>query len=106
MQAGKLNKRCELLRSTEIIDEIGQVTNDFKSILTFYAGVTKVQLDETFFDQVKKQKTVYTINTRYTKLNILNTDIILYNNTQLEILSVDDVNDEHRELVITAQSLK
>lgn len=106
MQAGKLNKRCELFRATEIIDEIGQVTSELRSVLTIYANVTKVQLDETLFEQVKKQKTRYTIHTRYNPLEIFNTDIIVYNNIQLEILSVDNVDDMNRELVIIAQALK
>ncbi|MCH7421465.1 head-tail adaptor protein [Shewanella sp. MM_2022_3] len=106
MQAGKLNKLCEIFRATEIIDEIGQVQSELKSILTIYASVSKVQFDESTFDKVKKQLTRYVIHTRWNPLEILNTDVIVYNNIQLEILSVDNVNDANRELVIIAQSLK
>ena len=106
MQAGKLNKRCQLIRTTEVIDEIGQVKHELNSVAIFYAEVTKVQIDEALLQQVKKQKTVYTINTRYISQEITNDDVILYNKQQLEILSIDNVDDANRQLIIIAQSLK
>lgn len=106
INAGKYNKKIEILATENKTDKAGFSNQTGTSILTPFAsikttrGYTLIQNDSDF----EKAYTNFTI--RYPKINISRDMIIKYNSKIYTIEYLNDIDEKHIELEIQAKMVK
>lgn len=99
--AGKLNKRISFITYGESINEIGQTVRGDKVHRTVWASIRKLRGYELSVAERLNPESVYHITTRY--FNDISEDMkIMYNNKILYITNINDVDEGHFALEITA----
>jgi len=102
VEAGKLNRRIDLMALSDTVDSMGQKTNELKKIATVWAEFYPIRSGEKTELNKTQGVTTYQCYIRY-RADVNTTCYILYKGEQYDIVSLIDVNNDGKLLDIKAQ---
>ena len=104
MQAGELNHQIKITQTTTEIDEGGVEQKTIKIVKTLWVGIEHRNPSEKWSDGRMKPDVTDVFKTRYSP-NITSDMGINYGAKRYEIIGVEDIRDEHREMWIQAKEV-
>ena len=102
LEAGKLNRRIDLMALSDTVDSMGQKTNELKKIATVWAEFYPIRSAEKTELNKTQGVTTYQCYIRY-RNDLDTTCYINYKGEQYDIISLIDVNNDNRLLDIKCQ---
>lgn len=102
MRAGTLKERVIFDRPSRARDTLNQPIQQWEPFWTCYGSVQPISQSEQLRKAGLVTQTGYIVRTRFAP-NISNLYRIRWNNKSLEIVSIIDVGNKHRELEIMAK---
>lgn len=99
LNIGRLNKRVSIVRYEEVTDDLGQTIKNLKNYKTLWATFLPTRGREYTELQKIREELTYKMYCRYVH-GVTSDMFISYNNKLYEIISVIDVDMEHKMLEI------
>lgn len=99
MQPGKRNRRITLQTYGITIDDEGLQKKDWIDIATVWANMKNYNNKEKFQSGTIQDKQTCEMNIRYMK-GITNAERVKYNDTYYDILSVQNINEQNKEILL------
>ena len=104
MKIGRLNKRITIQEYSNIIDEEGFHKKEWVDLKTVWGSIKNYNNKEKFQSDTIHDKQTCEVLIRYTS-GVTNANRIKYNNTYYNILSVQNINEQNKELLILCEVL-
>lgn len=100
------NKKIEIQSFTEAQDDIGNDTQEWTTLLRPWAEIITAKSQEYYAAAQVNSEKDYVFKIRYSRIiaGKLSSELrILYNDRYYDIKHIDDVNEQHRQIVLRAE---